>query len=266
MPPRLFLLVKTCLSAKKKDIIMLMMLLIKETIMPQDKVLKDLEVAFPFIQELSIEYKDQLLSQCRYSTILAETFVMNESIRCSGVTLIVNGLIRIFKLSEEGREVTLYRIGRGETCVLTLACLLGSNNVPYPVSAVAEHDTLMVIVPVDVFHQLFQNCEPVRQFVFSAMAAKFYSILGLIEDITFKRTNERLMDLLISKTGGGTYPLYATHESIASELGTAREVVSRLLKEFERDGILQMQRGKVSLRSISTTSMDLESRHRSNFP
>ncbi len=220
-----------------------------------DTVLKDLEHAFPFIGELSSADRETLLGLCRYSVIPAGTFIMNESIKCSGISLLVTGLVRIFKLSDEGREITLYRIGRGETCVLTAACLLGSSEVPYPVSAITEHDTLMVVVPLEPFRQLFQSCEPVRQFVFSAMAAKFYAVLGLVENITFKRTNERLMDLLISKTGGGTYPLYATHESIASELGTAREVVSRLLKECERDGLLELQRGKVTLKSLSRTQL-----------
>ncbi len=229
--------------------------------MTNDKVMKDLESAFPFIQSLTKQDKELLLGQSRHSTFPAETIIMNESLKCSGISLIVSGLVRIYKLSDEGREVTLYRIGRGETCVLTVACLLGSDAVPYPVSAVAEHDTLMVVLPMEAFRQLFQTCDAVRQFVFSAMAAKFYTVLSLVENMTFKRTNERLMELLITKTGGGTYPLYATHESIASELGTAREVVSRLLKEFERDGILTMQRGKVTLKSINRNAISLESHY-----
>lgn len=220
--------------------------------MATENILKDLEHAFPFISGLSPADRETLLGLCRYSVIPAGTIIMNESVICSGISLFVTGLVRIFKLSDEGREITLYRIGRGETCVLTAACLLGPGIIPYPISAIAEHDTLMVVVPLEPFRQLFQTCEPVRQFIFAAMAAKFYAILGLVENITFKRTNERLMDLLISKTGGGAYPLYATHESIASELGTAREVISRLLKEFEHGGLLAMQRGKITLKCYPT--------------
>lgn len=219
--------------------------------MTMEAIHHDLENAFPFIKALAKDERQQLFAQCRHSVIPAGTIIMNEDIKCSGVTLIVNGLVRIYKLSDEGREITLYRIGRGETCVLTVACLLGSGTIPYPVSAVTEHDTLMVIVPLELFRRLFQTSEPARSFVFSAMAAKFYAVLGLVENITFKRTNERLLDLLISKTGGGTYPLYATHEAIAAELGTAREVVSRLLKEFEQGGMLKLQRGKVTLLSLT---------------
>lgn len=79
------------------------------------------------------------------------------------------------------------------------------------------------------------------------MSAKFYSLLGLLENVTFKRTSDRLEDFLITKTAGGTYPLYATHESIAAELGTAREVISRLLKEMEVKGQVSLHRGKIVL-------------------
>jgi len=219
--------------------------------MTTERLHHELDNAFPFIAELNPTERDKLLGMSRHSLIPAGSIIMNESIKCSGISLLISGLVRIYKLSDEGREVTLYRIGRGETCVLTIACLLGSGTIPYPVSAVTERDTLMVVVPVEIFRSLFNTSEAVRHFVFSAMAAKFYAILGLVENITFKRTNERLLDLLVSKTGGGAYPLYATHEAIAAELGTAREVVSRLLKDFEGAGMLVLQRGKVTLKSLT---------------
>lgn len=221
-----------------------------------EPIRKSLMGAFPFLQELTGDDLSKLLGHCRYNEIPVGTYIMNENIECSGITLVVNGLIRIFKLSDEGKEVTLYRIGRGETCVLTASCLLGSGVVPFPVSAITEHVTTMVVVPLDVFKRFFDSNEHVRSFLFSAMSAKFYAVLGLVENITFKRTNERLMDLLISKTAGGAYPLYATHEAIASELGTAREVISRLLKEFERDGVVTLQRGKVILKSLKRQNIE----------
>jgi len=100
---------------------------------------------------------------------------------------------------------------------------------------------------VEVFKKLFYESPSVQKFIFSAMSAKFYSVLGLIENMTFKRTSDRLKDYLISKTAGGTYPLYATHEAIAADLGTAREVVSRLLKDLESKGIVSLSRGKILL-------------------
>lgn len=216
---------------------------------------KSIISAFPFMQELSNDQRVHLLDNCRLNEISADSYLMNESIECSDFTLIISGVVRIFKLSPEGKEVTLYRIGRGEICVLTIACILGAGVIPYPVSAIAEKDTIMAVLPVGLFRKAFNEYEAVRMFIFSAMAAKFYAVLGLVEQLTFKRTSERLLELLITKTGGGAYPLYATHGFIASELGTAREVISRLLKEYEQKGMVKLQRGKVSLVSLKNNPL-----------
>ena len=169
---------------------------------------------------------------------------------CSRVIFVTSGLIRIYKLSEDGKEITLYRIGRGETCILTAACLLGQGEVPFPVAATAEQDTTFYALPSNYFKILFYASPPVQRFIFSALSSKFYTVLGLLEDVAFKKTSDRLMDFLIVKTGSGAYPLYATHESVAAELGTAREVVSRLLKEMEIRGQVILSRGKIILLHI----------------
>lgn len=210
------------------------------------KTLNDMRKAFPFIRDLGPS-EDLLLSSAGLHHFHAGTLIMDENRNCSGVIFILSGVIRIFKLSDEGKEMTLYRISRGETCILTVACLLGTGDVPFPVSAAAEQDATVVQIPVETFRHLFYESPSVQRFIFSSMSAKFYSVLGLLENITFRRTSDRLMDLLISKTAGGAYPLYATHESIASDLGTAREVVSRLLKEMESQGIVSLSRGKILL-------------------
>lgn len=208
--------------------------------------IEEMKKAFPFSGELGAD-EALFFSSLWHQTFKASTVILDEGNSCTGVIFVLSGQIRIYKLSEEGREITLYRIGRGETCVLTVACLLGSGDVPFPVAAVAEQDSQALFMPLDTFRKMFYSSSAIQRFIFSAMSAKFYSVLGLLENITFKRTGERLMDLLISKTAGGAYPLYATHETIAAELGTAREVVSRLLKEMESAGKVKLSRGKVVL-------------------
>jgi len=202
--------------------------------------------AFPFVKDLG-PAEELLCNSARLHRFEAGTVIMDQNQNCSGVIFVLSGVVRILRLSEEGREMTLYRISRGETCVLTVACLLGTGDVPFPVSAYAEQDTTVVQIPVDTFRQLFFESPAVQKFIFSSMSAKFYSVLGLLESITFKRTSDRLMDLLLTKTAGGAYPFYATHESIASELGTAREVVSILLNDRESKGIVKLSRGKIQL-------------------
>lgn len=214
--------------------------------MLDDKTLSEMRKAFPFVNDLGPS-EEILRSSAWLQQFEAGAVIMDQNQNCSGVIFVLSGIIKILKISDDGREMTLYRIGRGETCVLTVACLLGTGDVPFPVSAYAEQDSSAVLVPVETFRKLFYESPSVQKFIFSSMSAKFYSVLGLLESVTFKRTSDRLMDFLITKTAGGTYPLYATHEAIASELGTAREVVSRLLKDLENNGIVKLSRGKILL-------------------
>lgn len=214
--------------------------------MLDEKTANDLTLAFPFITQLERDY-NTFMESLWIQHFDPCTVVMDESRSCTGAIFVLSGVIKIYKLSEEGKEITLYRIGRGETCVLTVACLLGSGDVPFPVAALAEQACTAAFLPFDSFHKMFYTSPALQKFIFTAMSAKFYSVLGLIENITFKRTSERLLDHLISKTAAGTYPLYVTHDVLASDLGTAREVVTRLLKELEGKQIVELSRGKIVL-------------------
>jgi Cyclic nucleotide-binding domain./Bacterial regulatory proteins, crp family. len=214
--------------------------------MLDEKTMSEMKLAFPFARELGPS-EDLLRNTAWLQQFEAGAVIMDQNQNCNGVVFVLSGTIKISKTSDEGREMTLYRIGRGETCILTVACLLGTGDVPFPVSACAEQDSTVIVIPVDTFRKLFFESPSVQKYIFASMSAKFYSVLGLLESVTFKRTSDRLMDFLITKTAGGTYPLYATHEAIASELGTAREVVSRLLKDMEGKGIVKLGRGKIQL-------------------
>ncbi|HHW23478.1 MAG TPA: Crp/Fnr family transcriptional regulator [Clostridiaceae bacterium] len=213
--------------------------------MLDEKTIADLKKAFPFVNELG-KLQKVFFDRLYLQKLDRGMILLDESRECTGVILVLSGIIRIYKLSEDGREITLYRIGRGETCVLTVACLMGTGDIPFPVAASAEQTSEVVFIPLELFRKFFFESSSLQKFLFSSMSAKFYSVLGLVENITFKRTSDRLMDYIISKTAGGTYPIYATHENIASELGTAREVVSRLLKDMESKGIVSLSRGKIT--------------------
>lgn len=214
--------------------------------MLDEKIKMNLKKAFPFVNELG-DKQENFFSFLYHQKLEAGMILLDESRGCSGVILVLSGIIRIYKLSEEGKEITLYRIGRGETCVLTVACMLGARDIPFPVAAAAEQVSDVVFIPIEIFKRYFFEIPSIQKFIFSSMSAKLYSLLGLLENVTFKRTSDRLVDFLITKTAGGAYPLYATHETVAAELGTAREVVSRLLKEMEAKGQVSLRRGKIVL-------------------
>lgn len=220
--------------------------------MLNDKVIADIKKVFPFVNELG-DKEDQFFNMLYHKKLGPDMVLLDEDKSCSGVVLVLSGTIRIYKLSEDGKEITLFRIGRGETCVLTIACIMGTGDIPFPVAAATEQTSEIVLIPVETFKKCFYEIPAIQKFFFTSMSAKFYSLLGLVENITFKRTSDRLTDFLITKTAGGAYPLYATHENIASEIGTAREVVSRLLKEMEGKGQVSLSRGKIMYNQKKTT-------------
>jgi CRP/FNR family transcriptional regulator len=164
---------------------------------------------------------------------------------CEHYLMVAAGRVRVQLLSESGREIVLYRVAGGETCVLTTACLLGHER--YAADAIAETDVTALIVPSDSFERLLVESKPFRDFVFMAHAARITSLMVLVEEVAFGQIDVRLARRLLERSEpSGTLPL--THHALAAELGTAREVVSRRLKEFERRSWIRLERGNIEIR------------------
>lgn len=177
-------------------------------------------------------------------------FYFHEGDACSHVALVGDGSIRVYKSGESGREITLYHVRAGETCILTASCVLAG--MRYPAAAIAESQTEAVIFPAPVFREWIANLEPVRKFVFQTLAARMSQLMALVEEITFNKMDKRLAEYLHRRFDNDGRPIavvHITHEQIATELGSAREVVSRLLKEFERLGAIEVARGRIRLRN-----------------
>lgn len=168
---------------------------------------------------------------------------------CPQVALVGGGDVRVFIASESGREITLYHVGPGETCpVNLLSVLLGR---AAPATAVIDSALTAVVLPADLFRRWVAEEPVVRQYVFEAIAVRLVDILALLEEITFGKLDQRLADFLLRRAGDSGRQAGAielTHEQIAVELSTAREVVSRLLREFERQGAVELARGRIQVR------------------
>lgn len=158
--------------------------------------------------------------------------------------LLLDGTVRVQQLSEGGREIVLYRVHAGESCVLTTACLLAYED--YLAEGVAETDVTAIAIPRAVFDDLIARSEPFRRFVFTAYSRRITDLFTIIDEVAFKRLDIRLAQKLLDLAGGGE-GVKATHQLLASELGTAREVVSRQLAEFHRRGWLDQGRGTIAL-------------------
>ncbi|MGB2693190.1 MAG: Crp/Fnr family transcriptional regulator [Thermodesulfobacteriota bacterium] len=172
-----------------------------------------------------------------------------EGDQCKQIALIGNGGVRVYKAGESGREITLYHVTPGETCILSVSCFLGDRH--YPANGIVESDTEAVVLDSGFFRMCIDSKQEVRKFVFSTLAIRLTDVLSLLEEITFNRVDHRLSEYLLKNFTNGKSELSSinrTHEQIAMELGTAREVISRLLKEHERIGAIKISRGMIVLK------------------
>jgi CRP/FNR family transcriptional regulator, anaerobic regulatory protein len=184
-----------------------------------------------------------LLTEGRRQAIPAGAQIYREGDQCSGIAFVLSGDIRVFKIGQTGREITLYEIGQGETCILNASRIMSGKN--YPANAVALSEVMALIVPADVFRRLLRKYEVMRTFVFTILSQRLSGVMELVEEVAFGRMDARLADYLEEKSENGH--VESTHQKIANDLGTSREVVSRLLKDMERQGKVQISRNTIHL-------------------
>lgn len=200
--------------------------------------------AVPALDGLEEAARSRLRALARPAALPAGTRVFGEGSPCRSYLILLSGEVRVQKVAESGREIVLYRVGAGETCVVTTACLM--TGVDYDAEGIAETDITAQVLPDSGFRELLGLSEAFRDFVFRAYGSRITGLLALIDEVAFGRMDRRLAACLTARAKGGD-ELAATHQDLAVELGSAREVVSRLLKEFERRGWVELSRGRIRL-------------------
>jgi len=188
-----------------------------------------------------------LLAQARRQQVAAQTHLYWEGDACAGIAFVLDGEIRVYKAQDGGREITLYEIGPGETCILNASCILGSN--AYPANAVTTLASSLVLVPAHDFRRLLDRDETLRSFVYALLSQRLTEVMALVNEVAFGRLDERLYDYLLEKSADGV--LATTHQKVANDLGSSREVVSRLLKEMERRGKVALARNEIRLLELA---------------
>jgi CRP/FNR family transcriptional regulator len=199
---------------------------------------------FPRLAALEPDAARTLAAASRSVAIPAGTVLFQDGAECGSYVMVLDGSIRVQKVAENGREIVLYRVERGQTCVLTTNSLIARTN--YSAEGVAETPVSAVMLPAATFRTLLARSEVFRDFVFAAYATRISDLLVLIEEVAFGRIDMRLAGWLAARAGSDG--IRATHQDIAVELGTAREVISRQLKDFERRGWVSLHRGRVEVR------------------
>lgn len=195
---------------------------------------------YPVLTELPPAVRDAVIPRLQAVQVPAGTVLFDDHQACEGFPFVVRGSIRVIKASASGRELPLYRVAPGETCVISSSCLLGHED--YNARGIAETDTELVLLPKAVFEALL--AEPAfRSFVFHLFADRIADLMHLIEEVAFHKLDQRLAALLLGK---GRL-LHTTHQHLADELGSVREIVSRLLKGFAAQGLVKLSREQIEI-------------------
>ncbi len=197
---------------------------------------------FPELGRLSEENRAILAGGLHITKAVAGTALFSEGQECRGYVMLLAGTVRVQKTSEDGREITLYRVEEGESCIMTTTCLISDEH--YGAEGVAETDITLAVVPPEVFNRLLKQSDRFRSFVFEVYARRLSMLMMLVEEVVFKKLDRRLAQLLLDRKDN---PFNITHQDIALELGSVREVVSRQLKVFERQGLIRIGRGMIHI-------------------
>ncbi len=199
---------------------------------------------FPLLWQGADSWLRQVLREAHLVTLPAGQQVFYPDMHCEAYLLVIEGKVRVQLTGEAGREVVLYRVTPGQSCVLTTSCLLGAEH--YPAEGVTESPVSAFVIPVSRFHEALERSPVFRQFVFANFGQRLAEVIQRMEQITQLSIEERLARVLL-QLGLRDAAIQQTHQSLAAELGSAREVVSRHLKRFEDQGWVRLGRGTIEL-------------------
>ena len=160
------------------------------------------------------------------------------------IALLITGAVRVYKVGETGREITLYRFGLGESCILTANAILSRQT--FSAIATVEQDAEAVMIPAAIFRDWMQRYEQWREFIFMLLAQRLSTVMALVDEVTFQRMDIRVAALLLERSQPDE-PIRITHQEIAAELGSSREVISRILENLARQGIIRVLRGSIEV-------------------
>lgn len=210
-------------------------------------VWNDLISLYPFLDKLDKNSQDVIKDSLIVKRFDNEYTLIHEGASCLGFSLILKGTIRVYKLSDKGREATLYKLNPGDTCYLSMSCIISEKS--YPAFAEILESATIVFIPSSIFKEFVYNTLDFQKYIFKNLYNKFNDVLDVLEEIAFERIDVRVAKYLLStsqKTNNSKF-IYLTQEKIAQELGTSREVVSRMLTDFKNKEIITSQRGKITI-------------------
>lgn len=198
---------------------------------------------FPEFRTAAEALISDILASAVQRSFPADSQIYADGDACAAIAFLLAGEIRVFKIGEAGREITLYDIRPGETCILNASCIL--SELAYPAHAVATQAGELLLIPARDFRHLIAVYPEMRDFIFRILSRRLTAVMSLVEEVAFGRLDERLKEYLRKEANNGQ--LLITHQEIANHLGTSREVISRILKDLERKGLLKLSRNLIQV-------------------
>ena len=200
----------------------------------------------PFWNQLTENQKDRMEAGAVQRKAAAGTLLQGSGSQCLGFVILRSGRLRVYILSDEGREITLYRLFERDMCLFTASCVM--KNIQFDVLVEAEMDTQMWVVPPELYKSLMEESAAAANYTNQLIGSRFSEVMWLLEQVMWKSFDRRLAAFLLEESRlEGTPVLKITHERIAAHMGTAREVVTRMLRYFQNEGLVRLSRGTVEL-------------------
>jgi CRP/FNR family transcriptional regulator, anaerobic regulatory protein len=205
---------------------------------------KKISLSLPVLQNAAPQLVRDFQQAANIAKIRAGQDVFLEGDHVESIALLISGVVRVYKIGETGREITLYRFGNGQSCILTANAILSQKT--FPAVATVEEDAEAVMIPADTFRIWVAKYDLWREFVFELLSQRLSKVMSIVDEVVFRRMDARLASLLLARSQVQN-PLHITHQEIAAELGSSREVISRLLEDLSARGFLRVSRGEIEI-------------------
>jgi len=200
--------------------------------------------AMPFLQRADASLVNELKQNAQFIRIPAGHDVFVDGDRVDGIALLLSGVVRVYKIGETGREITLYRFGLGQSCILSANAIMSDKS--FPAIATVEEDAEAVMIPAEVFREWVNKYELWREFVFDLLSQRLSTVMTVVDEVVFKRMDRRVAAWVLNQAKIQN-PMRVTHQEIAAELGSSREVISRILEDFSKEGSIESGRGTIEV-------------------
>ena len=201
---------------------------------------------YPIWNKLQTDQQDRIRSNLNFRAVKKGTILLTGDMDCTGLLLVKAGQLRADILSDAGREITIYRLSDRDLCLFSASCIMRS--IQFEVTIQAEKDTDLWIIPAEVYRGIMEESAPVANYTNELMASRFSEVMWLIEQIMWKSLDKRVAAFLLEESRiEGTEELRLTHETIANHLGSHREVITRMLRYFQSEGMIKLSRGAVRI-------------------